>query len=360
MIDLLKHRYERFQEIESLIQDAAVIADSARYAELLKERGKLEEPAKLYQDYLKLQSAIQDDEEILQDPDNEPEILELAREELEELKEQLALHQEKVQEVLLLDDELSSRSCILEIRAGTGGDEASLFANDLFTLYERFCSREGLKVELMDRVDSEMGGLKSIVFRVKGEDATKKLRYEGGTHRVQRVPVTESQGRVHTSAATVAVLPEPETIEIDINPGDLEVSAARSGGPGGQNVNKVASKCILLHKPSGIQVMCQETKSFHQNRDRAMDLLRAKLYEQERLRIEGERSAARASMIGSGDRSEKIRTYNWPQNRCTDHRCKVNMNLDQVLMGNLQDIIQGMRKLEVTQRLQELEKALPE
>lgn len=354
MIHLLKQRYERFQEIDELIQQPDVISDNARYTALLKERGALEPQAALYREYDKAKQAVDGAKEIIEDG-SDAEMVELAQAELEEFEPKLDEYAEQAQEMLLLDDELGTRSCIVEVRAGTGGEEACLFAGDLFEMYGHFCTLHNLKIEVMDRAESDMGGIKTLVFRVDGLNASKWFRYEGGTHRVQRVPATETQGRIHTSAATVAVLPEPEEVDIQINESDLEVSAARSGGPGGQSVNKIASKCILLHKPSGIQVMCQETKSFHQNRERAEALLRAKLYEAERLRVESERSAARSTMIGSGDRSEKIRTYNWPQSRCTDHRCKVTITLQAALAGQLEELIEGMRKLEVAEKLKILE-----
>ncbi|MCK6440916.1 MAG: PCRF domain-containing protein, partial [Planctomycetes bacterium] len=340
MIEVLRKRFERFQEIEGLIQQPDVIANTTRYSGLLKERGALIPQANLYRDYAGILKQIADNEELIKSAGGaEDELVELAREELKELQPKAEALREKAQEMLLLDDETSARSCIVEIRAGTGGDEASLFANDLFSIYSYFATRHDLKIEVMDRAESELGGIKSMVFRVDGVNASKWFRYEGGTHRVQRVPATETQGRIHTSAATVAVLPEPEDIDVKVDEKDLEVVAARSGGPGGQNVNKVASKCQILHKPSGIRVECQETKSFHQNRERAMALLRAKLYEVERMRIESERSQTRLAMIGSGDRSEKIRTYNWPQSRCTDHRCKCTITLQNALAGNIDEII---------------------
>lgn len=351
LIDLLKRSADRFAEIDQLLSDPAVISQTEKYTGLLKERGQLMPRAELFTNYTKTLQSLNGSRELLEDADIDDDMRELAQAEVEELEPKVEEYEQQAQELLLLDDELSSRSCIVEIRAGTGGDEASLFAGDLFDMYNYFCTLHDLKIELMDRVDSEIGGIKTLIFRVAGTDASKWFRYEGGTHRVQRVPMTETQGRIHTSAATVAVLPEPEEVEVEIREQDLEISAARSGGPGGQNVNKVASKCILLHKPSGIQVMCQETKSFHQNRERAMQLLRAHLYEAERMKKEAVRSEARASMIGSGDRSEKIRTYNWPQNRCTDHRCKVTVNLDRALAGHLDDILAEMRKMEVAEKL---------
>lgn len=355
VLDMLKKRAARYAELTKSIEDPAVYGNQALFKEVQRERGQLKEIAEIAERLSKLEAQIKGDEEILADKSADAEMRAMAEEELKELKPQFEALSTEAEDMLVLEDASDSRNCILEIRGAEGGDEATLFARELMETYARFCAQHKFKLQVMDEVESEVGGLKSGTYAITGENVWKWFKYEAGGHRVQRVPATETQGRIHTSLATVAVLPEVEEVDIKINEADLEIKAARSGGPGGQNVNKTSSRCQMRHIPTGIFVDCQATPSFHKNKDEAMRILRAKLYEREQERIAAERKEAR-SVIGSGKRGEKIRTYNFPQNRCTDHRCNENFGLEQVMEGKLDDVILALRKWERAERLKEMAK----
>jgi peptide chain release factor 1 len=308
-----------------------------------------------YRQYKKAATGVAEARQMLEDPSAEPDLKALAEEEIEQLTADSERLLEEIQNTLVMADDMHIGSVIMEIRAGTGGEEAALFARDLYTMYTRYAESQRWKVEQLEFGASEMGGFREVIFSVKGDGVWTQLGYEGGGHRVQRVPATESQGRIHTSAATVAVLPEPEEVDIEIDPDDVIEHVCRSSGPGGQNVNKVSSAIKLEHTPSGITVSMQDEKSQHKNRAKAWRLLRSRLYELEESKRRAERDSQRKSMIGSGDRSQKIRTYNFPQNRVTDHRINLSLySLDKVLAGDLTEVIEALRDYDRQQRLQNL------
>jgi peptide chain release factor 1 len=352
MIDKLNKIFERYEEVNTLMSDPAISTDQQKNRELGKEFRSLEAIVKKGLQYKKVLNDFIGNKELL-DSSNDPELKTLAQEEYDRLKIDVAQLEEELKVLLIPPDPNDTKNFIMEIRAGTGGEEAALFAADLHRMYTRYAERKGWKVELMDWNETGKGGFKEIVFSVSGDVAYGTMKYESGVHRVQRVPETEAQGRVHTSAASVVVLPEVEDVEVEINPADLQFDTYRSGGKGGQNVNKVETAVRITHKPSGIVVACQQERSQFQNRERAMKMLRAKLYE---MKIEEQTkttAAQRKSMVKSGDRSDKIRTYNFPQNRLTDHRIGFTIySLDRVIDGDLDELIEQLRIADRAEKLQ--------
>jgi peptide chain release factor 1 len=345
----------RHAEIQQQISDPAVAQDPTRLIALSKEQGKLKSMVSKYHQYKKAVAGVAEAEQLLGDKTAEADLKALAQEEIEQLTADSERLLEELQNTLVMADDMHIGSVIMEIRAGTGGEEAALFARDLYTMYTRYAEDRRWKVEQLDFSPSEMGGFREVIFSIKGEGVWTQLGYEGGGHRVQRVPATESQGRIHTSAATVAVLPEPEEVDIQIDPDDVIEHVCRSSGPGGQNVNKVSSAIKLEHIPTGITVSMQEEKSQHKNRAKAWRVLRSRLYELEEGKRRAERDSKRKTMIGSGDRSQKIRTYNYPQNRVTDHRINLSLyNLDKIINGDMAELIEALRDYDRQQRLQNL------
>ena len=341
MLERLAEIERRYEELERLVADPAVIANRREYAALARERAQLEETVEGFRERQRLERDIAEHRELLHDAD--PDIREMARGELPAIEDELAALDAKLKTLLLPRDPNDDRNTVLEIRAGTGGDEAALFAADLFRMYSRYAERRGWRVEVLSSSPTGIGGLKEVVALVQGDGAFSRLKFEGGVHRVQRVPVTETQGRIHTSAVTVAVLPEAEDVEIDLPDKDLRIDVFRSSGPGGQSVNTTDSAVRMLHIPTGIMVVCQDEKSQHKNKAKALKILRARLLDRARQEQQEHIAANRRAMVGSGDRSEKIRTYNFPQSRITDHRVNLTLHqLDRVLDGDLDALVDAL------------------
>ncbi len=345
----------RFEEVESLMADPEVATDPSRMQELGQEHSRLEDIVAAIDRYEELLQEREDLEELVQTESGEMEAM--AKDELEDLKARMPSVEEDLKKKLIPKDPEDEKNAIVEIRAGAGGDEAALFAGDLFELYTKFAKKQGWTYEMMDVSAGTQGGFREVIFGVKGEDVFGTLKYEAGVHRVQRVPETESSGRIHTSAATVAVLPEAEEVDVDVNQSDLKIETFKATGPGGQSVNTTDSAVRIKHIPSGVEVSCQDEKSQHKNRSKAMRVLRSRLYEKKLQERREEREEARRSMVGSGDRSAKIRTYNYPQDRVTDHRLEgdqKNHSLQTIMDGTLDPIIDALRAEENAERLANL------
>ncbi len=353
MLDKLAAIEGRYNELESLLADPEIAVDYERVAELAQEKAGLEEIVEAARQYRRLLDELED-ARLLMEEEQDPEMIRLAHTEIESLEARRDKLEERLKQLLLPKDPRDEKNVIMEIRAGAGGDEAALFAADLFRMYTRYAEARGWKTELLSSHEIGVGGFKEIVFEVKGRGAYSRLKYESGVHRVQRVPVTESQGRIHTSTATVAVLAEMDDVDIEINPSDLQIDTYRSAGAGGQNVQKNETAVRITHLPTGIVVTCQDERSQTQNRLRAMSILRARLYDIEQRRLQEQQDSERRSQVGTGERSEKIRTYNFPQNRVTDHRINVSShNLPAVLEGDLDMFIDELATREQAERLAE-------
>ncbi|MHC5011653.1 MAG: peptide chain release factor 1 [Planctomycetota bacterium] len=351
----LRSMLERAEELERNLQDPDVAADHVAYTRIRRELSPLEKTVELYRAYLKDLDDVREAEEILSTDGGDPEMVELAQEQKQAASADAEQLTERIKESLVSEDEDDHRDAIVEIRAGAGGDEAALWAADLFRMYQYFAEARNWRLEVLEANRTDQGGFKEIRFAVRGEYVFRDMRYESGVHRVQRVPKTEAQGRVHTSTATVAVLPEVEDVEVEIKDTDLEIQTMRAGGPGGQNVNKTSSAVRLIHKPTNIVVKCQADPSQHKNRATAMRELRARLYQLEIEKAARERSEARRSQIGKGDRSEKIRTYNYKESRVTDHRIGLTLHsLDRVLQGEMEPLLEALRLADRQERLENL------
>jgi peptide chain release factor 1 len=346
----------RRDDLTAQLADPHIARDPSRSLGIAREAGRLRRIAEPYRDFQSVKNHLDEARSILADPSQDSELRQLAQAEVDELQGRHDRMLERLKEILVTADDAAIASVILEIRAGTGGDEAALFARDLYEMYLRYCERKGFKVEVLDQSGSELGGLREIIMNIRGPDVYRCLGYEGGGHRVQRVPETEAQGRIHTSAATVAVLPEPEEINIDVDwEKDVDEFVSRAGGPGGQNVNKVSSAIRLFHKETGITVSMRDEKSQHKNRARARRILLTRLYDHEMQQRVSQRDSLRRTMIGSGDRSQRVRTYNFPQNRCTDHRINVSFHtLDRIMQGDLDELISALQTYDTEQRLRQL------
>jgi len=341
MLDKLKVVAARYEEITSQLEDGAIYADSSRLTKLTREQKELAPIVETYEAYRRVESDLAAAEEMMSDP----ELRELGHEEFKVAKARLEKLREELRILLLPRDPNDSRNVVMEIRGGVGGEEAMLFAADLFRMYSMYVESKGWKLELVNINQTELGGIKEVSFIVEGDGAWSRLKYESGGHRVQRVPVTESSGRIQTSAATVAVLPEAEEVEFSINPSDLQIDTYRASGAGGQHVNKTESAIRITHLPTGVVVECQDERSQYKNKDRAMKILRTKLYEAELEKQNAAIAAQRRSQVGSGDRSERVRTYNFPQGRVTDHRLNgdvKNFNIDAVINGALDPIVDAL------------------
>ncbi len=345
---------KRYNELEKRMYEPDVVSDPDRYREVMREYASIEPVVKKYREYQSAQQTIEDSLMILDDASSDDELRELASIELDDAKRRLPDLEEELKILLLPKDPNDERNVIVEIRGGTGGEESSLFAYDLYRMYSMYAERRGYKIEVINLNETGLGGYKEVSFIVSGDGAYSRFKFESGTHRVQRVPKTESSGRIHTSAATVAVLPEADDVEIDINPNDLEIDTFRSSGAGGQHINKTSSAIRITHKPTGMVVECQDERSQYKNKDKAMKVLKSRLLKIEQDKQHEAIASDRRSQVGSGDRSEKIRTYNYPQSRVTDHRIGLTLyKLDEIMNGDLDEIIDALVTAQRAEQLKE-------
>jgi len=353
MIEKLKIIEERFVKLEQLLSDPAVLSDQKKYQEYLIEHGELNKIVPVFREYEKVLEELEEAKELLKDDD--PDMRAMAKEEIPALESKAGAFKSKLNVLLMPKDPRDKKNVLLEIRAGTGGEEAGIFAGDLFRMYSRYVESKKWTMEIVEKNDSSSGGFKEIVSLVRGKGAFSSFKYESGTHRVQRVPETETQGRVHTSAVTVAVLPEAEDIDIDINPADLKIDVFRSSGPGGQSVNTTDSAVRITHIPTGVTATCQDEKSQHKNKAKAMGVLKSRILDAKVREEEDRRAAERKGQVGSGDRSGRIRTYNFPQGRMTDHRIGLTLyKLDSIMEGHIQEIIDELKTHNQAQALKEI------
>ncbi len=352
MFEALREAEKKYEEIGEKLMQPEIIGNAELFKNLMKEHKTLTPIIEKYREYTKAEKDIEGAQEIIRE-ESDKELRDLAEEELYESKAALERITEELKILLLPRDENDDKNVIIEIRAGTGGEEAALFAHSLHRMYTMYAEAKGFKCELMNINETELGGCKEVSFMVEGDGAYSRFKFESGVHRVQRVPETETQGRIHTSAVTVAVLPEAEEVEVEINPSDLEIDTYRSGGAGGQHVNKTDSAIRITHKPTGLVVECQDERSQFKNRDKAMKMLRTKLLDAEREKQEKAIASERRSQVGSGDRSERIRTYNFPQGRLTDHRIGLTLySLENIMNGNLDDVIDALITTDRAEKLQ--------
>lgn len=343
MLEKLEEFVGRYKELEEKISDPDVIKDAKRYKNLMQEHAHLQETVEVFEKYKKLKNEL-DDAKLLLKNETDPGMREMAEEEKSTLEDLVDSLEDKLKFLLIPKDPMDTKNIIMEIRAGTGGEEAALFAADLFRMYSKYSEEKSWKIEILSSNETGIGGFKEIIFSVTGKNVYENLRYESGGHRVQRVPTTESGGRIHTSAVTVAVLPEAEETDIEISSEDLKIDVYRSSGPGGQSVNTTDSAVRVTHIPTGLVVTCQDEKSQHKNKAKALKVLRARLYDLEEGKKQKERAEARKNQIGSGDRSERIRTYNFPQNRLSDHRINLTLyKLDSILEGHLDEVLEPLK-----------------
>jgi peptide chain release factor 1 len=355
MFAKLEHLEERYEELNKLISDPAVIADHERWRGYMKSHAEIENVVTVYREYKKVAAEMEATRELLRE-EQDPEFRELAETELEELEAREEELRQRLRVLLLPKDPNDERNVIIEIRAGTGGEEAALFAGDLLRMYLRYAERRGWRAEILSASETDLGGFKEVIVLLEGWGAFSALKFESGVHRVQRVPTTESGGRIHTSAATVAVLPEAEEVDVDIKPEELRIDVFCATGPGGQSVNTTQSAVRITHLPTGIVVSCQDEKSQHKNRDKAMKVLRARLLDKAQREQQEKIASVRKTQVGTGDRSERIRTYNFPQNRVTDHRLNLTLyRLEDVLQGDLHELIDALVTNDQAERLKALD-----